>query len=78
MTEDDKRNEHFKLIANWTNTLATTVIGAGTFVPAAQAFFHILPDKVDFGDLVALGSVCVAVGLGIHCIGQIVLGAFLR
>lgn len=73
MTADDKFNEHLKLLANWGNTLATALIAAGFFVPAAQAFFHLLPATVDFGDIVAWGTVCIVMGLGLHLLGHLIL-----
>ena len=36
MTRQEILNEHFKLVANWFNTLATGVFTAGVFVPAVQ------------------------------------------
>jgi hypothetical protein len=36
MTPSERRNEHLKLVANWANTIATAIMTAGTFIPAAQ------------------------------------------
>ena len=49
MTNDERTNERLKLVANWLNTLATGVIAAGVFVPAANEIFNILPSGTDFG-----------------------------
>jgi hypothetical protein len=43
LTEDDRTNEHLKLLANWLNALATAVMAAGTFVPAANFLYDFLP-----------------------------------
>jgi hypothetical protein len=39
MTPTERANEHLKLVANWLNTVATAIIAAGAFVPAAQFIF---------------------------------------
>ena len=43
MTPAERANEHLKLVANWLNTVATAIIAAGAFVPAAQFVFGVLP-----------------------------------
>ena len=75
MTDEERRNEHMKLVANWCNTLATGVITAGVFVPIAQEIFNILPKDTDFGLVAGIGVVCFAVGLGIHIVAHLFLGA---
>jgi hypothetical protein len=75
MTPDDRRNEHLKLLANWFNIVAAGIIGAGVFVPATQQVFHILPAETDNGLVVGIGVVCIVTGVGLHCIGQLFLGA---
>ncbi len=74
MTEDERRNEHLKLVANWGNTLATGVITAGVFVPIAQEIFNILPPGTDFGLVAGIGIVCFTVGLCIHLVAHLFLG----
>ncbi|MBR0779658.1 hypothetical protein JQ625_32970 [Bradyrhizobium diazoefficiens] len=78
MTPEEIRNEHAKLIATWFNTVGAAIIAAGTFVPAAQAIFSILPPSVDNGLVVGIGGVCVAAGIALHLMGHLVLGALLR
>jgi len=78
MTPQEVRNEHAKHVASWLNTLAAGVIAAGTFVPAAQLIFGILPQDADNGLVVGLGGVCVAAGLCLHLVGHFILGQFLR
>src|SRR5215831_12809442 len=46
VTNDERTNEHLKLVANWLNTLATGVIAAGVFVPAANEIFNIRAPEV--------------------------------
>jgi hypothetical protein len=45
MTSEERRNESLKLVANWANTIATAIMTAGTFVPAAQFIYGILPQN---------------------------------
>jgi hypothetical protein len=74
MTEDDRRNEHLKLMANWLNTMATAVMTAGTFIPAAQFLFGILPQGADLGLIYGTGAICFGTGVLIHLLGQWILG----
>ncbi|HLG82391.1 MAG TPA: hypothetical protein VKY22_15355 [Bradyrhizobium sp.] len=74
MTDEERRNEHLKLVANWGNTLAAGIVTAGVFVPAAQEIFNILPAGTDNGLVVGVGIVCLAVGLGIHMVAHLFLG----
>jgi hypothetical protein len=78
MTPQEIRNEHVKLFANWMNTAATAIIAAGTFVPAAQFIFRLLPATVDNGLVIGLGAVCVVVGIWLHFVGHLALGLLLR
>lgn len=74
MTPEDQQNERFKLAANWFNTLATAIMTAGLFVPAAQFIFGFLPAETDTTLVYATGGVCFLVGLGLHFLGQWTLG----
>jgi hypothetical protein len=56
LTPDAKRNERLKHLASWFNTLVAGVITAGTFVPAAQFIFNILPAGTDNGLVVGMGG----------------------
>jgi hypothetical protein len=75
MTPVERRNEHLKLVANWTNTIATAIITAGTLLPAAQFIFNILPANTDTGLVFGTGLVCIAVGAGIHLFGHLFIGS---
>lgn len=74
MTPEEIRNERLKLAANWCNTMATAVLTAGLFVPAAQLLFGLLPANTDIGLVYLTGGVCVLAGAGLHFLGQLTLG----
>ena len=78
MTPQEVRNEHARHMASWLNTLAAGIVAAGTFVPAAQLIFRLLPAETDDGLVFGLGAVCVAAGVILHLVGHLVLGQFLR
>lgn len=69
MTPEEIQNERLKLTANWFNTLATAVLTAGLFVPAAQFLFGVLPANTDAG----LG-ICILAGVDLHFAAQWTLG----
>jgi hypothetical protein len=70
MTPLERRNEHLKLVANWANTVATAIMTAGTFVPAAQFIYGILPKDTDLAVIYGSGVVCIGTGILIHLWGQ--------
>lgn len=74
MTPEEIQNERLKLTANWFNTLATGVLTAGLFVPAAQFLFGVLPTNTDVGLVYAIGGVCIVAGVGLRFMGQWTLG----
>jgi hypothetical protein len=74
LTDDDKDNEHVKLVANWLNTIATAILTAGAFVPAAQYIFGFLPETTDSGLVYGVAIVCVMGAVALHLIGQAALG----
>jgi hypothetical protein len=75
MTPLERRNEHLKLVANWSNTLATAIMTAGSFIPAAQFLYGILdPAKIDVTLVYGAGVICIGVGVLIHLFGQWMLG----
>jgi hypothetical protein len=74
VTRDEIRNEHLKLAANWTNTLATGIVTAGTFIPAAQFIYEILPKQIDPMLVYGAGVICIGTGVIIHLFGQWILG----
>jgi hypothetical protein len=70
MTPSERRNEHLKLVANWANTIATAIMTAGTFIPAAQFIYGILPKDTDLTVIYGSGVVCIGTGILIHFWGQ--------
>ena len=78
MTPEDRNNELSKLVANWFTTLATGIVMAGTFIPAAQFVFNLLPATTDNGLVIGVGAVCVVGGIALHLFGHVILGGFLR
>jgi hypothetical protein len=74
MNDNDRNNEIQKLIANWLNTLATGFIVAGTFVPAFQYIYGLLPKDTDWALPVFLGCGCALFGIFLHLLGQLILG----
>jgi hypothetical protein len=74
MTPIDRANEHLKLVANWLNTVATAIIGAGAFVPAAQFIFGVLPADTNPVAVYGTGLLCIGSGVLIHLAGHQFLG----
>jgi hypothetical protein len=74
MTPDDHRNERLKLMANWSNTIATAIVTVGTFIPIAQFIYGILPAGTDPNLVNAGAFICLGMGLLIHLAGQWFLG----
>jgi hypothetical protein len=74
MTFDERRNERLKLTANWTNTIGTAIITAGTFIPAAQFLYGVLPKETDLTTVYGSGVICIGSGIIIHLAGQWILG----
>jgi hypothetical protein len=67
MTPSERRNE---LVANWANTVATAIMTAGTFIPAAQFIYGVLPKDTDLTVIYGSGVVCIGTGILIHLWGQ--------
>ena len=63
MTPDEIRNEKFKHAAVWSNQVATAVLTAGSFVPAFQAIFNILPQTADSGLLFGMAGICIVLAM---------------
>jgi hypothetical protein len=74
MTPDERRNERLKLTANWANTIGTAIITAGTFIPAAQFIYGVLPKETDLTMVYGSGVICIGTGILIHLAGQWILG----
>ena len=73
MKPEEKHNEIRKLFANWLNAIATAILTAGAFVPAAQLIFEFLPKTVDKTVVYGVGTICIGLAMFIHLAGQAVL-----
>ena len=74
MTPDEIHNERIKLTASWANTIAASILTVGTFMPAVQYFYGILPNETDGILMNGLFAICIGTGLLIHLFGQWILG----
>jgi hypothetical protein len=68
------RNERRKLTASWLNTIATALMAAGVFAPAASQIYGFGPSRVDQTLVLISSTVCLAVSLILHFGGRQVLG----
>jgi hypothetical protein len=66
MTPDEIRNEKFEHAAVWSNQVATAVLTAGSFVPAFQAIFNILPQTADSGLVYGMAGICIGLAIAIQ------------
>lgn len=66
-------NERTKLTASWLNTLATALIAAGAFAPAAAWLSGLSALPIEKVSLSALAFACVAGGIGLHLIALVML-----
>jgi hypothetical protein len=67
------RNERRKLTASWFNTIATALMAAGVFAPAASQIYG-FGSRVDQTLVLISSTVCLAVSLILHFSGRQVLG----
>jgi hypothetical protein len=65
-------NERVKLTASWFNALATALVAAGAFAPAAAVLYGLSAPALG-ARTIALGLVCVLVGVGLHLAGRAML-----
>jgi hypothetical protein len=68
------RNERRKLTASWFNAIATALMAAGVFVPAASQIYGFGSNRVDQTLVLLSSAVCLAVSLVLHLIGRQLLG----
>ncbi len=59
-------NERTKLTANWLNTLATALVAAGGFAPAAAVLYGITNVRLELGFVAGILLGCMTLGLVIH------------
>jgi hypothetical protein len=67
-------NERIKLTAAWLNTLATALIAAGAFAPAAAWLYGLSALPIGPAFLAALACACLVSGVGLHLFGLAMLG----
>jgi hypothetical protein len=67
-------NERTKLTAAWCNTLATALVAAGAFAPAAAWLYGLSALLITPGYLFGVAIACAALGLSIHLVGRAYLG----
>lgn len=67
-------NERLKHTAAWLNALATAVVAAGTFAPAAALIYGLSSSLIGGGVMFAVGLACFAFGMCLHFGGRVLLG----
>ncbi len=68
-------NERLKHTAAWLNALATALVTAGTFAPAAALLYGLSQPTIGAVYMLALAAGCVALGVGLHLLGRAKLGS---
>ena len=68
------RNERRKFTAAWFNAIATALMAAGVFVPAASQIYGFGSNRVDQTLVLISSTVCLAVSLVLHLVGRQLLG----
>jgi hypothetical protein len=56
------------------NSLATALVAAGFFAPAATLLYGVSQLAIGFGYMLALALGCLGLGTALHLIGRMVLG----
>jgi hypothetical protein len=67
-------NERTKLTATWLNTLATALVAAGVFAPAAAVLYGLSNLQIEREFLAAVALGCMALGVSIHLSARMLLG----
>jgi hypothetical protein len=68
------RNERRKLTASWFNAIATALMAAGVFAPAASQIYGFGSSRLDQTLVLISSAVCLAVSLVLHLAGRQLLG----
>lgn len=68
------QNERTKLTAAWLNTLATALVAAGLFAPAAALMYGLSQPTLGATYMVSLALGCLALGIALHLMGRTLLG----
>jgi len=66
-------NEQTKHAAAWLNALATALVAAGVFAPAAALLYGLSHLTTERWIMVALALGCVGLGAALHLMGRAVL-----
>jgi hypothetical protein len=74
VTEDDKNNEHWKLIATFLNNAAVATVTVGALTPAAQQFFGLIPANIEPSAINTSAVICIGVGVVLHFVAHAILG----
>ena len=67
-------NERLKHTAAWLNALATAVVAAGTFAPAAALIYGLSSSLIGGGVMFGVGLACFAFGICLHFGRRVLLG----
>lgn len=67
-------NERVKLTANWLNALATALVAAGVFAPAAALVYGLSQLAISAISIFGILIVCLSCGLLLHGLGRLILG----
>jgi hypothetical protein len=67
-------NERLKHTAAWLNALATALVAAGTFAPAAALVYGLSSPLIGGGVMFGLALACFAFGICLHFGGRALLG----
>jgi hypothetical protein len=66
--------ERKKHIASWLNALATALLAAGGFAPAAALLYGLSPPAIGVGYMSAVVLGCFTLGFSLHSVGRAILG----
>jgi ABC-type xylose transport system permease subunit len=67
-------NERVKLTASWLNALATALVAAGAFAPAAAWLYGLSALPIAPAFLSTLAGACLIGGISLHLLGLAILG----
>jgi hypothetical protein len=71
-------NERTKLTAGWLNTLATALLAAGVFAPAAALLYGLTQPAGSAAYMFVLVLGCFALGAGLHLLARATLGRMIE
>jgi hypothetical protein len=66
-------NERTKLTANWLNALATALVAAGVFAPAAALLYGLSQLSLNWLQLAVVATGCFLGGAFLHWLGRLTL-----